>query len=150
MSQEPNYTLFGEVVPVNHGARGRPEHVPSEENRNRIAIALADGWSNKRIAQTLGISLPTLRKHYKFLVQHRKTMRDRLELRARSALYQQGLAGNVAAMKEYFRRADASIPDMFDADVRSEVAKLGKKEQRLIDAKTPPDEWQDLAGMTSH
>ena len=52
--------LFGDPVRV-PGRRGRPQHVASQRNRDKVVMLLALGWSNDRIANALVVSLPTLR-----------------------------------------------------------------------------------------
>ncbi len=44
---------------------GRPAHCPSPENRNQVATMANFGVPHDDIAQSLGISAPTLRKHYR-------------------------------------------------------------------------------------
>jgi DNA-binding NarL/FixJ family response regulator len=48
--------LFGDPVPANWGQRGRPEHIPTQQNRNRVSMLVALGWSNKRIAAALFVT----------------------------------------------------------------------------------------------
>lgn len=72
------FDLFGDPVPSNWGERGRPEHVPSQQNRNRVSLLVALGWSNARIASALFITQPTLRKHYFSELKYREVSRDRL------------------------------------------------------------------------
>ena len=58
------YDLLGDPVPTNFGQRGRPPHVPTEENRQKVRLLLAFDWTNQRIARALRITGKTLRKHY--------------------------------------------------------------------------------------
>ena len=44
---------------------GRPEHNASQRTRNRVTRMTAFGWTNERIAGVLGVTLPTLKKHYR-------------------------------------------------------------------------------------
>lgn len=141
---EPTYDLFGEPVPKNFGRRGRPEHVATSENVNKVSMLLAQGWPNVRIARTLGITIPTLKRHYKFQLKDRDVMRDRIEARGLVAFYEQGLAGNVAAMKEFFRRHDAAAAPLFDEKVKDEQEKEGKKQRVRREAGAPPDEWESV------
>jgi hypothetical protein len=71
------FDLFGEPVPVNWGLRGRPEHIASQQNRNRVSMLVALGWSDKRIAAALFITLPTLRTHYFSELEFRAVARGR-------------------------------------------------------------------------
>lgn len=128
--------LFGDPVPPNHGRRGRPQHVPTNENRKHVSMMLALGWGNERIAAALRVTLPTLRKHYFSELKVRDVARDRLDLRLAMKLWDQVEAGNVGAMREFQRfrdRNDAVVGhnDFYAAQRRDEEpmpAPLGKKE----------------------
>jgi hypothetical protein len=73
------FDLFGDPVPANWGERGRPEHIPTQKNRNRVSMLVALGWSVARIAAALFVTQPTLRKHYFSELKYRDVARDRLE-----------------------------------------------------------------------
>lgn len=95
------FDLFGDPVPANWGQRGRPEHVASQQNRNRVSMLVALGWSNVRIAQAMLITLPTLRKHYFSELKFREVARDRLNANLATKLWALFMEGNVAAGKEF-------------------------------------------------
>lgn len=95
--------LFGDPVPENHGRRGRPQHIPTTENRNKVSMMLAWGWNNERIAGVLRCTLPTLRKHYFSELKFRDVARDRLVMEQAAMLWRLGKEGNVAALREYDR-----------------------------------------------
>jgi len=98
--------LFGDPVPANFGRRGRPQHIPTLENRNKVSMMLAKGWSNERIAGVLRCTLPTLRKHYFSELKYREVARDRLEMELDMMLMREAKAGNVAALREMDRRME--------------------------------------------
>jgi DNA invertase Pin-like site-specific DNA recombinase len=56
------FDLLGDPIPPNWGKRGRPPHIPTQENRNKIILLLAQGWTNERIAGAIGITLNTLKR----------------------------------------------------------------------------------------
>jgi hypothetical protein len=95
------FDLFGDPVPANWGQRGRPEHVASQQNRNRVSMLVAMGWSNPRIASAMLITLPTLRKHYFSELKFREVARDRLDANLATKLWALFMDGNVAAGKEF-------------------------------------------------
>jgi len=136
------FDLLGDPIPPNHGRRGRPQHVPSRENSNKVMLLLAQGWTNERISGALGITVPTLKRHYFSVLKARDVARDRVEAIGLLSLWNMGREGNVAAMKEYFRRHDSAIGDIFDDQVDRERRKLGKKEQTRLEADNPPDDWE--------
>lgn len=93
--------LFGDPVPANWGERGRPEHVASEQNRRKVSMLLALGWSNARIAAALFITQPTLRKHYFSELKFRDVARDRLDTTIAMRLWAGVEEGNVGAIREF-------------------------------------------------
>ena len=137
------FDLFGDPVPANWGQRGRPEHVASQQNRNRVSMLVAAGWSNSRIAAAMFITQPTLRKHYFSELKFRDVARDRLNAVMLTKTWELFLAGNVAAGKEfrllleqndlmlYGQTAPPSQPDA------PKEPKLGKKEAALVAAHQP-------------
>lgn len=144
MDFDPALDLLGDPIPPNHGRRGRPQHVPTKESRNKIILLLAQGWTDARMAGAIGISLPTLKRHYFSELKVRDAARDRVEAIGLLSLWNMGREGNVAAMKEYFRRHDAAMGDVFADQVEKETRKLGKKEQTRLEAENPPDEWENV------
>jgi hypothetical protein len=95
--------LFGWPVMPWKGKRGRPPHVPTAENVNKVKMLLAFGWSNERIANALNITQPTLRRHYLSVLKVRAIARDALDARRAELLWQQVEKGNVGAMKAFDR-----------------------------------------------
>ena len=89
--------LFGDPVPENWGARGRPEHIRNQATANKITMLLALGWSIARISKTVGVTPPTLRKHYKGELRHRDESRDRLQARTAMLLWEQFERGSTVA-----------------------------------------------------
>ena len=58
------FDRLGDPIPEGFGKRGRPPHIPTARNRNRVRLLLALGWTKARIAQGLRITGKTLGKHY--------------------------------------------------------------------------------------
>lgn len=131
-----NFDLLGDPIPENWGRRGRPAHVPTIENRNKVRLLLAFGWADQRIAQALRITAPTLRKHYFRELRDRDEARPALEANALMMVYQGAAEGNVGAMKELWRHIERLDLQRPQALKRAKPAKLGKKEQATIDART--------------
>lgn len=145
---ETAFDLFGEPLRRNAGKRGRPEHQPTKENINKIILLLAQGWTNERIAGAIGITIPTLKRHYFSVLKTRDVARDRVEAIGILSLWNMGREGNVAAMKEYFRRHDAAVGDIFGDQVERAQSRVGKKEQARIEADSPPDDWEGAIPQT--
>lgn len=137
--------LFGDPVPANRGRRGRPQHIPTQENRNKVNMLLALGWSNERIAAALRITQPSLRKHYFSELKYREVARDRLDATVAMKLWEQVEAGNVGAMREFNRfleKNDIAVGhSAFYGQQRREVeaereVPQGKKEHAAAAAQT--------------
>jgi hypothetical protein len=140
------FDLFGDPVPANWGQRGRPEHIPTQQNRNRVSMLVALGWSNSRIAAELYVTVPTLRKHYFSELHHRKVARDRLEANIAMKLWDGVKAGSVPAIKEFRAFLDRNDRMEIEREMGSKPpaasdgarpARVGKKlvdQQRAIDA----------------
>ncbi|MCK1684261.1 hypothetical protein IVA87_33965 [Bradyrhizobium sp. 147] len=141
------FDLFGDPVPSNWGGRGRPEHVPTQQNRNRVSLLVALGWSAPRIAAALYVTPPTLRKHYFSELKFAQVARDRLVAQLGLKLLEGVNAGNVSAIREFqkfIERNDLMLygqtapqPRKPDADKPAKAPKVGKKEAAVIEAHTP-------------
>ena len=138
--------LFGDPVPSNWGERGRPEHVPTQQNRNRVSLLVALGWTNVRIAAALFVTQPTLRKHYFSELKFREVARDRLVAQIGVKLLDGVNEGNVSAIREfqkYLERNDLmqygqTRQPQKGADAKSSKAeKVGKKAAALAAAHQP-------------
>lgn len=148
---EPAFNLFGDPIPDGMGKRGRPPHVPTQQNRNKIILLLAQGWPDARISGALGITVPTLRKYYFRELRTRDVARDRVEAIGLLTLWDQARAGNTAAMKEFFRRHDAAMEPIFADRVEAATDKLGKKERTKLEAENPPSDWESvIPARTAH
>jgi hypothetical protein len=137
-----NLDLLGDPIPEGWGRRGRPQHIATEQNRNKVAILLAFGWNNERIAKALSITPPTLRKNYFRELRYRDEMRDRVEASMATTLWNLAKSGNVAAAKEFRKVMERNDLMLYGQAKPPEVkpvkpARLGKKEQSLADAHSP-------------
>jgi hypothetical protein len=138
---DQDFDLFGDPIPQGRGARGRPKHVATTENRNKVKLLLALNWTNERIAAALCISQPTLRSNYFQELKLRDIQRDRLDARRFELAMREANKGNVAALKELGKMIEAedrkkAVRD-FDRTGDEEVlkpAKIGKKEAARLAA----------------
>ncbi|WP_375780855.1 hypothetical protein ACE103_20155 [Bradyrhizobium sp. ma5] len=141
------FDLFGDPVPANWGGRGRPEHVANQQNRNRVSLLVALGWSNARIASALFITQPTLRKHYFSELKFKDVARDRLVAQVGVKLMDGVNAGNVSAIREfqkYLERNDLMLYGQTQQPARAAAAekpapeeKVGKKAAAIAAAQQP-------------
>lgn len=133
--------LFGDPVPLNRGRKGRPEHVPTAENRTFVTVMLAVGEKPEAIAAAVvpgGISMPTLRKHYFSELAGRKSARLRVKGKLLAKWIEQAMDGNVGAGKliaaELARADMGPAPDQAKAVTVPREPALGKKEQEQREA----------------
>lgn len=156
---DQNFDLFGDPVPENWGGKGRPAHIPTLENYNKVKLLLAMGVQVKQVAKSLGVTQPTLRQHYSSLLSQRRDMRARMDAVRYLRLWQESMKGNVAALKEFDRileRIDvASLSDQIEGAQTKKPRQLGKKEAAQIAAETAGEgtDWGDdlqADGPTHH
>lgn len=132
--------LLGDPIPANWLKRGRPPHMATEGNRNKVMLLLALGWEEAKVAAALAITLPTLRKHYFRELKVRVEARARLEASMMMGLAAKALSGDVPATREIrrvFEKLDLAETDQSfrgtAAGARrgeAKAPKLGLKEQR--------------------
>lgn len=123
---------------------------PTAEQRDQVEIWVGGGLSHEAIAHNLGISQPTLRKHFEAELSHGHAKKGAEMM---EAMFRAGIGGNVAAQKAYLARNDLAVAeasfrgDGAPAEPRRE-ARLGKKELAEQAAQTAGvgTEWsEDLA-----
>lgn len=140
MGENLTTDLFGDLVTLPSGRRGRPSHVWTKSNADKVIIGLAMGYGDAEIASGLGISLPTLKKYYFSELKRREMQRTRFELWRAKQLADQAAGGNVGAMKELTKIMEArdrarTLARFGDDDQTEERGeRLGKKEQARRDA----------------
>lgn len=135
-----NFDLLGDPIPEGWGKRGRPQHIPTGENRQKVRMLLAFDWSSSRIARALRITEPTLRKHYFRELRHQDEARDALEAELIATTIREAAAGNASMMKQAMKlmeKHDASLAGTVFGQRSDKKPKLGKKEQALADAQQP-------------
>ncbi|WP_315759317.1 hypothetical protein [Bradyrhizobium sp. SZCCHNRI2007] len=140
------FDLFGDPIPANRGKRGRPQHVPTTENRNRVIVLLAMGWSNERIAGAMRITEPTLKKHYFSELRDRDIQRDRLN----AALLMEGYkgvqnGGGASAIRMFVQLVERNDLMTYGQSLKPQAAKpkavkaekIGKKAAEIAAAQHP-------------
>jgi AraC-like DNA-binding protein len=131
---EPEFDLFGEVVPAWLGKRGRPPFQPTDKIRNKVKLLLALGWATSRIAGAVGISPATLKRYFRAEMKDRIFMRDRLDARRFEIAMEQANAGNITALRELAAMIDRNDRMEIERDMSSKPsaddgapARVGKK-----------------------
>ena len=132
------FDLFGDPVDENHGKRGRPSHKATAQNRNKVMLLLAMGWSDENISAALCISKPTLNKHYFRELKARDVARLRLKATHMEMLWVQAKSGSVPAIKEFRKLMDQVETEEAEREFlgkglpsqnQLKPPKLGKKEE---------------------
>lgn len=148
-----DFDLFGNPLLPDDAKRGRPEHEPTEENIIFVMVLLASGATNKEVAATLGLSVPTFRKHYLHLIKQRDLMLDRLRTKLRVTQIQQGIAGNASALNAALNMLDKVRAENAEAKIKGrekpkqeKAKKLGKKEERKIAAENVSGKFAPPSG----
>lgn len=142
-----NYDLFGHAIPDWKGKRGRPPYQPTEQDRNKIKLLLALGWSIERMSNAIDVSPATLKRYFRAELKDRTAMRDRMTARLFEVAMEQANAGKVAAIKQLEKMIERN--DALDIEARLRQghkpsddgqpvreAKKGKKELARDAAKT--------------
>lgn len=114
---------------------GRRPYKPNDELREKVRVLKAGGMSNDAIATAIGITIPTLTKHFPVELDcgTAKVRADLLMARYRSAM-----GGNVTAQTKMLELVGAAAAGealkgreaqpAASADVPARAKKLGKKE----------------------
>lgn len=134
--------LFGQpMIFAKPRGRGRPQHVPSPENHNKILLLAATGHSEQDCADAIGLSVPTMRKHYFSAIKRFAVARLVVRGETLAQLATEAAAGNVAAMKELSKEVDRgelrALGERIKDRGKSEkpTKPVGLKEQRKQAAK---------------
>lgn len=150
---DEEFDLFGDPVRFPSGRRGRPSHVATQKNRNKVMVLLALGWSNERIAGALHITQPTLRKYYFSELKARDIQRDRLDAWRFEKVIAAAQEGNVGGMRLLAQMIEKNDLVLADAKIRAaqkssrKTGYVGKKELEHMAAheaaKGGDDDWGD-------
>ncbi|MGZ9812329.1 hypothetical protein ACXN5S_17850 [Pseudoroseicyclus sp. H15] len=152
-SDDRETDLFGNPVRERHGKRGRPALELTSEDRDMVEAACVRGWSNARIAKSVGISDASLKRYFRATLKDRDTARDRMELAifattARAAI-EEGSASHMRQLRDMLDRdarlaADRNIAERRAEDEEEAPVAPGKKAARLAEAKSAGgDAWGD-------
>lgn len=104
---------------------GRPEYRPTDDEREKARVLKAGGMTNEAIAEAIGISEPTLRKHFSSELD-RGTAKVRADLLM--ARYRSAMGGNVSAQTKMLELVGASAAEGRMKDRERAAPKPGKKE----------------------
>jgi hypothetical protein len=124
--------------------RGRPEYVPDEQTRKNVTVLAGVGVSHEVIANVVGISRPTLEKHYANELQYGSETANAL---VAANLFKQATKDDpkcvTAAMFWLKSRAGWNEHGPLPAAMREQkekTEKLGKKEVADLLAQNPDEQ----------
>lgn len=123
---------------------GRPEFAPTDEDREKVRVLKAGGMTNEAIAEVIGVSEPTLRKHfsYELDIATAKVRADLLMARYRAAM-----GGNVQAQNKMIEQVSANAAQRKVSPEKEEKKpKLGKKEEQKLAAENVEGAFAPPAG----
>ncbi len=123
--------LFGGYVPPPRDPRGRPRIAWDSQAAETVAVLAADGATQERIAEAVGISVKTLTRIYADELSRAAEMIRQAVL---AAQVKKALDGNTPAAnfvtRELDKRAAEAVAYRPTVSVAPKAEKLGKKEQR--------------------
>jgi hypothetical protein len=111
----------------------RPAFKPTNALRRRVSIAAGAGMSHQDIAIGLGISRPTLEKHFMAELSVGANAR-RLEIL--EVMHQTAKKGNVAAQKAFLAMTPQLAAPPARVDATDDAQPQGKKAAALVAAQT--------------
>lgn len=121
-------------------SRGRPEFVPTDEDREKVQVLRAQGMALAAIAEALGIHYQTLNTHFSIDLEVAVAKKTADMMMAR---YRSGMGGSVPAQNKFLEAAGAIPPK---PSKQAKPPKIGKKEAAQVEAEAKPDdtEWGTL------
>ena len=144
--------LLGHPVPANKGAKARPQHAPTAENLEIAMLLYAEGRTDADVAAAIGITPPTLRRHYfssPELKRIRRSARMVVQGQLLLALAKAVAEGKVAAIDKMLKRMDKVALGVIGPVVKA--AKKGLKEKRVEEGRyagAGDEEWGPLLGTS--
>lgn len=130
----------GPVPKVQRVAGGAYEYQPTTDHRIFVEVGMLRGRKLNEIARSVGISVPTLKKHFKDEITNGRV---RLQMKLDVALFEKAKKGDVSAYKVIM--ADVAVADAerrlqeYRAGEATQIPrapKIGKKQQAALDAQT--------------
>lgn len=131
--------LWGNLTFAGPRRPGRPRFERTEENAHKVSMLLAMGWTNDRIAACIldprtgrGISVPTLKRHFRSELQVRAVARDLLVARQLEVAARAAFGGNVGAMR--FLQQLVEKNDLMGAEARVAAPRAAAPGKKRLDA----------------
>lgn len=148
---EQGVDLFGQPSLPIRDRRGRKSFKKDKQNQDFVCARIADGWSQNRIAEDMGIDEKTLRKYFSRELEFGATFIRGMLLDVLMKKAREGHTPSIRLLAEWQKDAGPTAPrsqrpDAEDRDGEDEATArpLGKKEQEQIDAQDVPANYGDI------
>ncbi|WP_312530716.1 hypothetical protein [Paracoccus sp. (in: a-proteobacteria)] len=141
--------LFGDPLVPLRDRRGRKSFKKDKQNQDFVMVRIAAGWSQKRIAENMGIDEKTLRKYFSRELEFGATFVDGVMLDVLMRKVREGHTPSIRQLQERIKDAAPAAPrrspqlDDEDED-GTPAARLGKKELERAAAQEVPDNYGDI------
>jgi transcriptional regulator with XRE-family HTH domain len=147
--ERPDVDLFGAPIAPIRDRRGRPVFKKDKENQDFVSVRIAAGWTQKRIADNMGIDEKTLRKYFSRELELGAVFIDGVMLDVLLKRVREGHVPSIRQLRDRIIAAGPAAPrnhadDGDDAEGDEKAKPLGKKEQALQDAQVIPDDYGDI------
>lgn len=128
---------------------GRPPFVPTKRQREDVEIAAGGGMPHEHLATALGITTPTLRKHF---AAELSTGAHRRRLDVIRARYKAAMQGRAGAIRQYLEDVPAfelpPDPEGPEPAAKEAAEPIGKKAQAQAEAQSAHvgTDWAEILG----
>lgn len=142
--------LFGDPLVPLRDRRGRKSFKKDKQNQDFVMVRVAAGWSQKRIAENMGIDEKTLRKYFSRELELGATLVDGVLLDVLMRKVREGHTPSIRQLHERLKDAIPAAPrrqprpDEELADEDAPAPRLGKKELERAAAQDVPDNYGDI------
>lgn len=147
---EAEVDLFGNPSLPIRDRRGRPSFKKTPENQDFVAVRAAAGWSQKRIADEMGVDEKTLRKNFSRELLSGAVLVEGIAL---DVLLRRVRQGHIPSVRLLLERIETTAPRRGRGREEGEVEErpdspagdtTAKKVQRDAHAQDVPDDYGEL------
>ncbi len=137
--ERPELDMFGQPVQPIRDRRGRPSFKKDKENQDFVAVRAAAGWSQKRIAENMGVDEKTLRKYFSRELENGAILIDGVMLDVLLRRVREGHTPSISHLRSRLQEGERSRleREMASKPKDEPLERLGKKvvdEQRAAAA----------------
>jgi DNA-binding XRE family transcriptional regulator len=100
---------------------GRPPHEPTETTTSVVEALAMQGWAKKDIAEAIGISKPTLNKHYEEILESAQVMANAQVVQT---AFEMATSGSSPSMTRYWLNCRTDWQPSENVDITSDGDKI--------------------------